>query len=712
MSVTPQISTLPLADDASGGSRLPLLAPQQAMLLVLILVEIGVFSFIGTNFFTAANAFEVPRLSVELGLIALALTPVIVTGGIDLSVGSLLGLCAVLFGKLWRDAGLPPWLAGVCAVAIGAAAGLLNATLITRMRIPALIVTLGSFSLFRGIGEGLTGGVDNFTNFPASFLRLGQGYLGPIPMQLPVLVLAAVFFWLLLHRSRIGRELSAIGFSSEAARYSGVRVERRVALAYVLSGLCAGLGAVIYVARVGQAKADAGTGYELLAITAVVLGGTSIFGGRGNVLGTLLGLFSIAILQNGLRLADLPPELAGILTGLLLIIAIGLDWRPSTKNRAGSTNLASATTTTIPDQSAEESFEMKNSHVAVLSAVILVAALIITGGNFMLVRSLEQRTSGRAGSDANGGGPGNASSGKQVTIAMMPKSKGNAYFIACRRGAEEAAKELGVELLWDGPTDPNPAKQNEIVETWITRGVDVIAVAVENREGISTALRKAQEAGIKVLTWDSDAEPDARSFFVNQATPQGIGTKLMDTGAKAMNGKGEFAVISASLTSANQNEWLKYIDERMNEKYPNIERVANRPCDDLQKKAFDEATALLNSHPDLKLIMAICSPAVPGAAEAVKQSGRNDVKVVGLGLPNDNKPYVHEGITDTVILWNTMDLGYLTVYAAKALADGELEPGAETFEAGRLGKREIEGDNILLGQPFSFTKANIDQFDF
>ena len=134
---------------------------------------------------------------------------------------------------------------------------------------------------------------------------------------------------------------------------------------------------------------------------------------------------------------------------------------------------------------------------------------------------------------------------------MMPKSKGNAYFIACRKGAEEAAKELGVKLIWDGPTDPDPAKQNEVVDTWITRGVDVIAVAVENREGISSVLRKARRAGIKVITWDADAEPDARDFFVNQATPEGIGQALMDNAARVLGGKGEFAIITASLTAAN-----------------------------------------------------------------------------------------------------------------------------------------------------------------
>jgi ABC-type sugar transport system substrate-binding protein len=300
----------------------------------------------------------------------------------------------------------------------------------------------------------------------------------------------------------------------------------------------------------------------------------------------------------------------------------------------------------------------------------------------------------------------------QVTVAMMPKSKGNAYFIACRKGAEEAAKELGVKLIWDGPTDPDPAKQNEVIDTWITRGVDVIAVAVENREGISSVLRKARERGIKVVTWDADADPDARDFFVNQATPEGIGQTLMDNAARVLGGKGKFAIITASLTAANMITWQKAIEAYRLRTYPEIEMAALRPCDDLQKKAFDETTAILNSDPDVKLIMAICTPAVPGAAEAVKQAGREDVKVVGLGLPNDNRRYIHEGITDCIILWKTNDLGYLTVEASHALAGGTLKPGDAQVKAGRLGTVQIEGDNILLGKPFTFTKTNIDQFDF
>src|SRR6185503_3976280 len=175
----------------------------------------------------------------------------------------------------------------------------------------------------------------NYTEFPAPFLFLGQGRLpGGLPAQVPLLLAAAVFFWLLLHRTGLGRGLRAIGFSAEGARYAGIPVGRRLALVYVLSGLMSGLAAAVYAARLGQAKADAGTGYELFAITAVVLGGTSIFGGRGSLHGTLLGLLAVALLQNGLRLADMPAELAGMSTGALLLGAIGANRLFGERSRA------------------------------------------------------------------------------------------------------------------------------------------------------------------------------------------------------------------------------------------------------------------------------------------------------------------------------------------------------------------------------------------
>ncbi len=665
----------------------------ESVLLLVLLLECAVFSVIGTNFLTAPNAFEITRLSVEIGLLALALTPVIITGGIDLSVGSMMGLAAVVLGGLWRDAQVSMAVAIGVTLLLGLAGGSLNGLLITRLGLPPLIVTLGTFSLFRGIAEGLTRGIENYSGFPARFLFLGQGYVGGvIPTQLFVLIIAIAGFAWLLHRTAFGRSLYAIGFSSEGARFAGIPVGRDVFFVYLLSGLAASVSAIIYVAHLGQAKSDAGSGFELMAITAVVLGGTSIFGGRGTIAGTILGLFALVVLQNGLRLAGQPAELTGILTGVLLLGTIILN-RVSTAAKKQQENI--------------EEIEVKNSQVAVLSAVIILAALIVAGSNWMLVRSVNRN----ANTTQSGAAP-STMPGSRIQVAMMPKAKGDPYFISCRQGAEEAARELGIDLLWDGPTDLDPAKQNEVVEAWITKGVDVIAVSVENQAGISTVLRKARERGIKVITWDADAEKNARDFLINQATPQGIGQTLTDEAARILNGKGEFAIVTASLSAANQNEWIKNIKARLAEKYPEMKLVAIQPSEGDRDRAFSETQTILKVYPGAKLIMAIAAPAVPGAAEAVKQSGRTDVRVIGLSLPNMNKPYVKTGIVESVVLWNTIDLGYLTVYAADALTGGRLKRGDNELTAGRLGKIEVNDDEVLLGAPFIFNKQNIDKFNF
>ncbi len=667
------------------------------VLLLALALEVGAFTALGENFFSWANFFEVVRLSVELGLLALALTPVMITGGIDLSVGSMMGLAAVVFGAVWQELGLPIAAAVLVALLVGAAGGALNALLITRLDIPPIIVTLGSFSMFRGIAQGITHGAVNYTGFPRSFLQLGQGYLwGVIPVQFPILLLALIGYGVLLHRSAIGRTLYAIGFSAGGARYAGIPVRRRIALAYLLSGLVSSLAAIIYVAHLGQAKSDAGTGYELAAITAVVLGGTSVFGGRGTVWGTLFGLFSISVLQNGLRLAALPSELTGVLTGAVLILAIGLG-RLRARPPHSALTLHSHST-------AEEAPEMRNSQLAVLCAVILAGSLIVAVTNVWLVHSL--RSGGSAAPAAATGGA------HRLVIAVMPKAKGDPYFVSCRAGAEEAAREANVELIWDGPTGLDPAKQNEVVEGWITRHVDAIAVSVENQAGISTVLRKARERGIKVTTWDADAAPDARDFFINQATPEGIGNTLTDEAARLLNGKGDFVVITGALSAANQNLWIAAIRARLAAKYPGLKLVTVRPSDDDRDKAFAEAQTVMKVYPGVRLMMGISAPAVPGMAEAVRQAGRQDVNVIGLSLPNLNKRYVHDGIVQAVVLWNTRDLGYLTVYASALLAQGKLPAGTASFRAGRLGNIEIRGDQIILGNPVIFNRANIDQFDF
>src|SRR6476660_1158459 len=234
--------------DATPRARLR--TTQELILALLVVAEIALFAVLGKNFFTTANAFEIVRLSVELGLLALALTPIIVSGGIDLSVGSMMGLAAVCFGAAWRDWNWPTPAAALFALLLGCAGGALNAFLITRLNIPPLIVTLGSFSMFRGIAEGITHGAVNYSNFPARFLYLGQGYLfGAVPVQFPILLAAVIGYSILLHRSVIGRALYAIGFTAAGARYAGIPVARRLGLLYFLAGLVSAVAATVYVAH-------------------------------------------------------------------------------------------------------------------------------------------------------------------------------------------------------------------------------------------------------------------------------------------------------------------------------------------------------------------------------------------------------------------------------------------------------------------------------
>lgn len=676
------------------------------VLLVVLFIEIALFTVTGDNFLTVGNGFEITRLAVEIGLLALVMTPIIITGGIDLSVGSMMGLAAVVMGALWRDMGLPMPIAIAAALAVGVLGGSLNALIITKLRFPPLIVTLGTFSLFRGLAEGLTRGIENYSGFSPGFLFLGQGYVfGVVPAQLFILIAAIIGIYWMLQRTGFGRSLYAIGFSQEGARHAGIKVRRSLNVIYILSGLTASLAAVIYVAHIGQAKSDAGTGYELMAITAVVLGGASIFGGRGTVLGTILGLIAIVILQNGLRLSGQPAELAGILTGVLLVATILID--RLTRVRAAKPHRK--------EEFLEEELEVRNSQIGILSAVILFAALIVAGTNWMLVRSIREGSQGNNSGAVNtaqnqtSNAPANT---KKIVIAMMPKAKGDPYFISCKKGADEAARQLGVELLWDGPTDLDPAKQNEVVEAWITRGVDAIAVSVENKEAISTVLKKAKDKGIKVVTWDADSNKEARDFLINQATPQGIGETLTSEAARILGGKGEFAIVTASLSAANQNEWIKNIRQELAQKYPDIKLVAVQPSDGDRDRAFSETQNILKVYPNVKLVMGVAAYAVPGLAEAVKQSGRKDVKVTGLSIPSMCKPYIKEGVVDSIVLWNTVDLGYLTVFASNAFVKGDLKPGANEIDAGRLGKIVIEGDVIQLGKPFIFNKENVDNFDF
>jgi rhamnose transport system permease protein len=307
----------------------------EIVLLLIIVVELVLFQVLGNNFLTSGNVSHIFRHSAEIGLLALVMTPVILTGGIDLSVGSLMGLCAVAFGMFVKVYGIDPLTAACLTVLVGGFGGAINAGLVANLKLPPLIVTLGTFSLFRGLAEAFTRGSESYSGFSEGFLALGNSDIAGIPAQIWIVILVGMTIWFLVHHTTYGRSLRAIGYGEEGARYAGLPVKRNISIAYITAGLVAGLAAVILVSRLGEARANAGIGYELLAITAVVLGGVSIFGGSGNVSGAVLGWFALAILNNGLtrisdyeifgeKVSSVARELSGLLTGLLLIAALAL----------------------------------------------------------------------------------------------------------------------------------------------------------------------------------------------------------------------------------------------------------------------------------------------------------------------------------------------------------------------------------------------------
>ncbi len=270
-----------------------------------------------------------------------------------------------------------------------------------------------------------------------------------------------------------------------------------------------------------------------------------------------------------------------------------------------------------------------------------------------------------------------------------------------------------MNLIYDGPIDGDPKKQAEMIEQWMVDGVDVICVSPNAPDVVASAMREAQNAGIHVITWDADGIPDSRSFFVNQSAAKAIGEGMVHAMVNDLGPEtaGDVVIVSSDATSANQNAWIDVMKPALEK--TNLSLATIKYPGENASNALADAQDVIKKYPNLKGIFGISSVSFPGSAEAVEQSGKSgEILVTGLSTPHDMKKFVHNGTVKSVVLWNTVDLGYLTVYVAEALATGTLTEGATSFSAGRLGEKKIEGDNVLLGPIMVFTKENIDDFDF
>ena len=310
-----------------------------------------------------------------------------------------------------------------------------------------------------------------------------------------------------------------------------------------------------------------------------------------------------------------------------------------------------------------------------------------------------------------GGGEGGSDN---LAITFVPKNLGNPYFDTSSSGAEEAITEFDGTFAEVGPAEASPDAQVSYINTLTQQGVGAIAISANDPEAICDALNEARDAGVKVVTFDSDTNPECRDLFINQATAEGIAKVQIDLIAEQIGEAGEIAILSASANATNQNAWIELMKEEL-ANYPNITLVDTVYGDDDDQTSFDKTAALLQTYPNLK---GIISPTTVGIAAAARYLSTSEYKgkvaLTGLGTPNQMREYVEDGTVTAFALWNPADLGYLTAYAAKALIEGEItgEEG-DTFEAGKLGDYEVGADGtVLLGDPYVFDADNIGDFDF
>ncbi|QPP05685.1 substrate-binding domain-containing protein [Streptomyces bathyalis] len=306
------------------------------------------------------------------------------------------------------------------------------------------------------------------------------------------------------------------------------------------------------------------------------------------------------------------------------------------------------------------------------------------------------------------------SGGDKPKVAFVPKVQGIPYFEAMNKGGKKAAKDLGAQWIYKGPTTADPGAQTDIVKSLLQQRVDVLAVAPNDPDSMPPILRDAKDQGVHPMTSDTDAPNSDREVFVNQATPEGISTALTDTLMKEMDGKGKYAIVSCGQTAENLNSWIKEQKKYTKKKYPKAEIVDIVYAGEDEAKAVSMAKDLMNAHPDLKGLVGECTTSAPGVAKAVREAGKTGkVATTGVGTPKSMKPYLEDGSSAGSVLWDVEELGYLTVWAGKQLSEGKsFKKTNKVNDKLPAVKYFPDRKELLLGEPLRITKDNVDDYDY
>jgi rhamnose transport system substrate-binding protein len=315
--------------------------------------------------------------------------------------------------------------------------------------------------------------------------------------------------------------------------------------------------------------------------------------------------------------------------------------------------------------------------------------------------------------EAPGGATGGGGGDNTTKVAFVPKLVGIPYFEAMKTGGDQAAKDLSVQFIYQGDTTADPAKQAEIINSLIQQKVSALAVAPNDPAAIAPLLKRAADAGIKVLTSDTDAPDSVREVFVNQAEDQAIGETTAEALASQMGGSGKWAIVSCGQTAQNLNAWIGIEKKYISGKYPNMQLVDTVYAGEDQAKSVQLAKDLMTANPDLKGLIGQCSVSAPGVAQAVTELKKvGKVFTTGISTPSSMKEYIKSGAAAKVVLWDVTKLGFLTVWAGQQLVDGKSFQAEIDVPTVGMVKYVDAKKMLVLGPPLVFTKENVDQYNF
>ncbi|MEV5950661.1 substrate-binding domain-containing protein [Streptomyces sp. NPDC051993] len=597
--------------------------------LVVLVVAMALLS---GDFLTTQNLLNVGVQAAVTAILAFGVTFVIVSAGIDLSVGSVAALSATVLAWSATSEGVPVWLAVLMAVATGAACGLVNGVLVSYGKLPPFIATLAMLSVGRGLSLVISQGSP--IAFPDPVSVLGDTLGGWLPAPVLVMIAAGLVTALVLSRTYLGRSMYAIGGNEEAARLSGLRVKRQKLAIYALSGLFAAVAGIVLAARLVSAQPQAAQGYELDAIAAVVIGGASLSGGVGKASGTLIGALILAVLRNGLNLLSVSAFWQQVVIGVVIALAVLLD---TLRRRAGAT----------PGAPSGTAGSRGGGPGAVKLAVAAVCVAAVVGGVALL-------------------NPGSSSSTTKMGLSLSTLN--NPFFVQMKEGAQAEAKAEGIDLtVTDAQNDAS--QQANQIQNFTGTGMKSIIVNPVDSDAVGPAVRAADKAGIPVVAADRGVNKADIATLVASDNVAG-GRLAAQTLAEKLGGKGKIAVLQGTAgTSASRERGAGFAEGL--KAYPGIEVVTRQPADFDRTKGLDVMTNLLQSHPDVTGVFAENDEMALGAVKALGSRAGSSVSVVGFDGTPDGFKAVEAGTLYASVAQQPKELGRTAVQNAVRAARGK-----------------------------------------